>query len=132
MKFNAKTPPRAFEVGNTIRFNIYDCGDMHLEADEQITFRTESDAEYDVARKDWGFYATPSLNGRLPKFGLQAVLIRNFITGLYFIFLVEPDKQQSFEAYCVQENLEVVSWMNSSEALDELKNAMIKKQTDDN
>jgi hypothetical protein len=51
---------------------------------------TKSGAEYDVAAKDWGFYATPSLNGRLQQFGLRGVLIRNRGTGRYFVLLVEP------------------------------------------
>jgi hypothetical protein len=45
-----------------------------LEPDEQVTLTTRR-RQYDVAPKEWGFYAAPSLNGRLPQFKLQAVLI---------------------------------------------------------
>ncbi len=120
MKFDPKTPPRRFTVGNSVKFDMLDCGSMHLEPDEQITFKTPSGAEYDVAAKDWGFYATPSLNGRLEQFGLRGVLIRNRDTGRYFLLLVERGRESQFDAYCVQENLAVIAWLDSTDALDQL------------
>ena len=74
MKIDLKNPPRSYEVGRTVKLQMKDCGTIRLEPDEQLTFTTEAGAEYDLARKDWGFYATPSLNGRLQQFGLRAVL----------------------------------------------------------
>jgi hypothetical protein len=120
MKFSAKQPPRRFTVGNSVRFDMLDCGRLELDPDEQVTLVTPSGAEYDVARKDWGFYATPSLNGRLPQFGLRAVLIRNRGTGRYFILLVERGREAAFDAYCEQENLAVVVWMDDTASLDRL------------
>lgn len=116
MKFVPKDPPRRFTVGNAAKFEIADCGTMHLAPDEQVTFVTEDGAEYDVACKDWGFYATPSLNGRLESFGLRGVLIQNRGTGRYFVLLVERGREPSFEAYLREENLRVVHWLDSSEA----------------
>lgn len=127
MKIEPKIPPRAFLVGNAVKFEIRDCGTVELEPDEQITFRTESGAEYDVARKDWGFYATPSLNARLQQFGLRSVLIRNRTTNRYFVLMVERGREASFNAYCDQEGLSVVSWLDSTEALDELAARMEAK-----
>jgi len=118
MKFDELTPPRVFTVGNSVRFHMRDCGRVSLDPDEQVTFVTEGCCEYDVARKDWGFYATPSLNGRLPQFGLRAVLIRNIQTGRYFVLLVEQDKEDAFDAYQAQERLEVIAWMDTTERLD--------------
>jgi hypothetical protein len=120
MKFEAKNPPRQFEVGNAVRFPMSDCGSIALEHDEQVTFTTPAGGEFDVARKDWGFYATPSLNGRLPQFGLRAVLIRNTLTGRYFILLVEEGRDSSFGAYMKQESLEVIAWLDSAKNLDAL------------
>jgi len=116
MKFVAKTPPRSFTVGNSVKFDMLDYGEVSLQPNEQLTFKTASGAEYDVAAKDWGFYATPSLNGRLEQFGLRCVLIRNRDTGRYFILLVESGKEVLFDNYCKQENLAVVAWLDSSEA----------------
>ncbi|MCX7157461.1 MAG: hypothetical protein NTW45_13595 [Rhodocyclales bacterium] len=124
MRFEQKLPPRGFTVGNSVKFEMRDCGNIALEPDEQVTFVTATGAEYDIAAKDWGFYATPSLNGRLEQFGLRGVLIRNRDTGRYFVLLVERGREPLFDAYCTQENLAVVAWLDSTEALDRLSARM--------
>jgi hypothetical protein len=116
MRFDRKDPPRRFTVGNAGPIEMKDCGTLHLTADEQVTLVTESGGEYDVARKDWGFYATPSLNGRLEGFGLRAVLIQNRGTKRYFVLLVERGCEQSFRRYLEVENLRIVHWLDSGEA----------------
>ena len=121
MKFDRLDPPRRFTVGNAVTFEMLDCGSVALAPDEQVTFTTPSGGEYDVSRKDWGFYATPSLNGRLENFGLRGVLIRNTLTGRYFVLLVEKGREPLFDSYCAQESLEIVSWLDSTEALDKLR-----------
>jgi hypothetical protein len=126
MKFEEKRPPRVFQVGNVEKFPMRDCGTLRLEADEQVTLVTESGAEYDVARKDWGFYATPSLNGRLASFGLRAVLVRN-PSERYFVLLVEKDKQAQFDAYVKSERLALVCWMDSDDKLRAIENALAGK-----
>jgi hypothetical protein len=120
VKFEPKDPPRRFTVGTAARFEIEDCGTVRLEPNEQVTFTTESGAEYDLARKDWGFYATPSLNGRLERFGLRGVLIRNRDTGRYFVLLVERGHESAFDAYCTEENLAVIAWLDNTASLDAL------------
>jgi hypothetical protein len=116
MRLDPKNPPRVFTVGNAGPIDMRDCGTVALDADEQVTFVTARGAEYDVARKDWGFYATPSLNGRLLQFGLRGVLIQNRGTGRYFVLLVERGHEGSFEAYLAAENLRIVHWLDSEEA----------------
>jgi hypothetical protein len=121
MKFAQKSAtPRRFAVGNADKIEMRDCGMLALEPDEQVTLVTESGAEYDVARKEWGFYATPSLNGRLESFGLRGVLIRNTLTGRYFVLLVERGREDKFGAYMAREGLEIVVWLDSTTALDRL------------
>lgn len=116
MKFEPKQPPRAFEVGFDKKGIIRDCGTMRLAADEQITFVTDDGNEYDVARKDWGFYAGPSLNGRLAQFNLRAVLVKNRINR-FFVMLVERGKEAAFQLYVDQEPLLIIAWLDSTEAL---------------
>jgi hypothetical protein len=118
MIFNETNPPRVFKVGNRTTFDMKDCGSIRLDADEQITLLTANGAEFDVARKEWGFYATPSLNGRLQQFGLRAVIIRNMATNRYFVLLVEVGKEALFDRYCYQENLGVIAWLDSTDACD--------------
>ncbi len=96
---------------------------MHLQPNEQLTFVTEQGAEYDLARKDWGFYATPSLNSRLLNFGLRGVLVKNCL-GRYFLMLVERGKEALFDDYLKVEVLELICWMDTNEALERLEQAM--------
>lgn len=119
MKFTPIEPPRTYAVGFGETVMIADCGRVELAPDEQVTFLTESGAEYDVTRKDWGFYATPSLNGRLANFGLRGVLVRNRL-GRHFILLVEQGKEAAFERYLKVEALAVVTWLDSEAALQSL------------
>lgn len=123
MKLHAIEPPRRFEVGFGETIVMRDCGRLELEPDEQVTLTTESGAEYDVARKDWGFYATPSLNARLTGFGLRGVLVRNRL-GRYFVLLVERGREQSFERYVEIEDLRVVTWLDTDDALERLDRAL--------
>ena len=120
MRFDEKRPPRAFEVGFGETIEMLDCGNLELEPNEQVTLTTESGGEYDVSRKDWGFYATPSLNARLEGFGLRGVLVKNRL-GRYFVLLVERGKEELFDRYLEIESLDVVCWLDTSEALEELE-----------
>lgn len=112
MIFEPKTPSRKFLVGNNTTFFMEDCGSINLKPDQQVTFKTENGSEYDVARKNWGFYATPSLNGRLSEFNLDPVLVRNSKTNRYFILLVHIDRHIEFQHYLDEETLEVILWLN--------------------
>ena len=123
MKFQPASPPRVYQVGRSVIVHMKDCGRVLLEPDEQLTFQTEAGAEYDLARKDWGFYATPSLNGRLQDFGLRAVLVKNLI-GRYFVLLVERGKEPLFDEYVADEELQIVAWMDSGENLEFLERAL--------
>lgn len=124
MKFDEKKPPRTFRVGAQQQIDMRDYGNLRLEPNEQVTLTTESGGQFDVSRKDWGFYATPSLNGRLPSFGLRGVLIKNRATGRYFVFLVERAKDAEFEAYLRIENLAIVAWLDTDEALKKLETSV--------
>jgi len=123
VKFTPNNPPRTYEVGFGEKIAISDCGRVELAPNEQLTFLTESGAEYDLTRKDWGFYATPSLNGRLASFGLRGVLVRNRI-GRYFVLLVEQGKEVAFERYLAIEALAIVVWLDSDAALQSLATAL--------
>ena len=124
MKYESIDPPREFPVGAEGKVIIKDCGRIRLEHDEQVTFTTEAGGEYDLTRKDWGFYATPSLNGRLESFGLRGVLVKNRGTGRFYVFVIESGKEDLFSKYCEDENLTVISWLDSDAALGKLENRM--------
>lgn len=91
-----------------------DCGRIELDPDEQVTFVTAAGAEYDVARKSWGFYATPSTNGRLAGFGWRTALIRNAV-GRFFVVLVERGQDEAFRRYIEDEQQTIVVWLDNED-----------------
>ena len=92
-------------------------GTVYLAPNEQLTFITESKKKYDFTRKNWGFYATPSLNKRLISFDLHGVLVRN-VQGHYFVLLVETLKRSEFDKYAQEQNLELILWLDDGVGLD--------------
>jgi hypothetical protein len=111
MKIQVKEPPRTFSVGTNKSLTIKDMGRVHLEADEQLTFITESGANYDFVRKKWGFYATPSINGRLVDEGFKTALVQNR-AGRIYIMVVEDGMATEFDEYCKLEGQMVLQWLN--------------------
>ncbi len=110
MKLKIIDPPREFKAGSSII--LKDCAHIELQAEEQITFLTETGAEYDVARKNWGYYATPSINGRLSSNGFKTALTKNTVSGRYFVMLVEFVKQSLFLEYLEMESMTLVEWLD--------------------
>ena len=121
MKIMENNPPRKFECGFDVKRQISDCAKIELENDEQVTFTTADGGEYDVARKDFGFYATPSTNARLKRFGLRAVLAQNRLSQ-FFVLLVEKGKERLFENYMEEEKMSIVMWLDDPERLAALVN----------
>lgn len=113
MKVEALDPPRTFRAGSV---ELKDCGAIDLEPQEQVTFVTPGGGEYDVARATWGFYATPSVNGRLPRFGLRTALARND-EAKYFVLIVERGREEDFHRYCERERISVVAWLDDDQTL---------------
>lgn len=109
-------PPRSFTVGSQQDIVLTDCAYIHLQPNEQVTFKTESGAEHDVVRKSWGFYATASLNGRLPQFGLKAAFVKN-AANRYYLCLVEQGQEEEFQAYLTTDCQKFVCWLDSTPLL---------------
>jgi len=107
MKIKIRKKPRIFNVnvGNT-KIQLKDTAKIMLNKNEQVTFKYLN-SEYDVAKKDWGYYATPSINGRLKKFGFRTYLIKNKRDQLY-IFLVHKNKMRAFKKYCKHDNQKII------------------------
>lgn len=110
MKFNKKKPARTFTVGQGI--HIKDCGEVFLSDDEQITFKS-GNSEYDVCKKDWGYYATPSVNGRLKNFGFETYLVINKDSKMKYVLMVHSDKTNQFNDYLKTENLAILQRLDN-------------------
>ena len=124
MKFKLNKPAREFVVGHASKFKLKDCAHITLKPDEQVTFVTKSGSEYDLARKDWGYYATPSLNGRLSLFRLRAVLIKNRVSKKYHLTLVEKGKERKFKSYLKIQDYTIVCWMDNDRELGKIERKM--------
>ena len=112
MTFEPKDPARSFYVGKNSEIEIKDVGDVYLSPNEQLTFVTDpSGARYDFVRKDWGFYATPSINGRLKQEGFKTALVEN-LQGRIYLMVVELRHMALFDAYCRVEKQTVLRWLD--------------------
>ena len=116
MKVTEVRPPREFRVGRDGKITLKDCARVALDHDEQVTFVTPDGKEYDVTRKSWGFYATPSTNGRLREFGWRSALVRS-PNGRHNVMLVDGSRLQDFEAYVGREALKVICWLDDDSTL---------------
>lgn len=111
VRFDKKSPPRMFNVGVNGSITISDCGRFYLDPDEQITFVTSTNKEYDFAAKSWGFYASPSINRRLAGFGFKTALVSN-ARGAIYLMVVDEMKIEEFNNYCEKENQVVLEWLS--------------------
>ena len=109
MKIYPKNEPRKFTVKS---ITISHVADIDLDPDEMVTFRTPKGSEYDVAAKDWGFYATPSLNHRLTQFNLRPALVRSRDNGRRYVLIVEEGKEEEFNRYITQQKLEILGMLD--------------------
>lgn len=112
MKLRLNDPPRTFEIGRGEPIVISDVAHIELEPNEQVTFEGPGGIEYDVARKTWGFYATPSLNGRLLDHQLRAVLVRS-PAHKYYVFLVARGREAELQRYIDREQNAIVRWLDN-------------------
>lgn len=111
MLIERREPARRFRVGRDEQIEISDCGEIHLAPDEQVTFVTADGKRHDFAAKDWGFYATPSVNGRLASEGLRTALVRN-AQRRYYVMVVNRDRMDAFDAYLREEQQTLVEWLD--------------------
>lgn len=128
MKITRLNPPRKFLVGAPPQITLSDCGSIKLNPDEQITFLTDKKNQYDIVKKEWGFYATPSLNGRLPSFSIKPFLVKNLDSGRFFILLLEKGKDNIFEEYCKNENIAVIAELDDQNDLSKIEEAVKTKK----
>ena len=111
MKVKLKKIPREFKVGINGETTIKDFGKIEASENEMLSFVNQNGKEYDVAAKDWGFYATPSINGRLKNEGFKTGLVRNSFNK-YYVVLVDEEKLDSFYSYLKLDDQVLVEWLD--------------------
>ncbi|MCC6221279.1 MAG: hypothetical protein IT291_08585 [Deltaproteobacteria bacterium] len=111
MKVIEKQPPRKYRVGLKQQVEISDCGEIFLAENEQITFINPDERHYDFCAKEWGYYATPSVNGRLKDEGFKTALVRNS-QGRVYVMVVDSKRLNEFQQYLDTERNEVIQWLD--------------------
>jgi hypothetical protein len=112
MNFEPIDPPRTFQPRPNRTIVIRHCADVALDADEQVSFVIGGGRGYDVVRKNWGFYATPSVNRRLNMMGLRACVAEN-AQGARYVLLVETGHEDQFFTYLKAEEMELIMWLDA-------------------
>ena len=108
MKVNKKS--RSFLTGIRKKEKIIDVGKILLKKNEMVTFVTKNNSKHEVTKKEWGFYATQSINHRLKK-KFKTALVINSQKRIY-IMMVEKTKMKLFKKYCKLEKQEVLIWLD--------------------
>jgi hypothetical protein len=112
MNLSRRDPPREFKVG-AAGLTLFHCADVELEANEMVTFVSGQGQEYDVVRKTWGYYATPSIEGRLRTNGFRAALVQNARTIHRFVMLVDMVRVNEWLEYLAFEGLQLLFWLDA-------------------
>lgn len=114
MKIKYNKPPRQYKVGNTSNITINDMASIVLKQDEQVTF-SNGNKQFDVCKKNWGFYATPSTNNRLKSFGYSTCICKNK-QGHIYVLILDDDYEVEFQTYIKNEGLKVITWLDDDYA----------------
>lgn len=108
MKIEEVDPPRKYQVRSV---EISHCANIQLKSDELVTFTTCSGKQYDVMKKSWGFFATPSINDRLKNFGYKTALIKDS-NGKRFVCLIEEEMVEEFCNYVKHDRGTIEGWLS--------------------
>jgi hypothetical protein len=98
------------------KINLFNKAHISLKDNEFITFiekKKIKTKQYDVVKKNWGYYATPSINKRLKFYGYSTVIIKN-LYGKYFVCIVNEDKIRDFYQYLKNDRQKIVLWLKKS------------------
>tara|TARA_B110000027_G_C15933800_1_gene218129 strand:+ start:177 stop:515 length:339 start_codon:yes stop_codon:yes gene_type:complete len=102
---------RIFQPNKKKRLFLNHVANINLKNNELVTF-VDNNHEYDVVKKAWGYYATPSINKRLVNNNFLTFLVKNRVTSDLFIFLVQKNKVKLFKDYIKKENIKIVLKLN--------------------
>ena len=105
MKFTENVPPREFRGGKVWPIPMRDVGRIELSPSELITFTGPDQAEFDISRTTFGYYATPSVNQRLKSFGWRTAVARN-PQGHLYVLLVHETLEHEYLDYLEQQEME--------------------------
>lgn len=111
MKVYKRKKPRTFLVSEKNRIFLKDVGKVSLNDNENLTISSTDKKNYEICRKNWGYYATPSINVRLKKNGFRTVLVKQ--NKKLFILIVDNKKIKMFKRYIKLENYKIVKRLDN-------------------
>ncbi len=97
---------RRFLVGVKKQIKITEKAKIFLKNNEQICFLHHKD-EYDFVKKNWGFYASPSINSRLKINNFRSFIVMNKKKHIY-LMIVSKSKMKYFKDYLKIEKNKIV------------------------
>ena len=110
MKVLKRKNPRKFLVSKKNNIFLKDVGKVYLNDNENLTIISKNNKNYDICKKNWGYYATPSINKRLKNEGFKTALVKT--NKKYFVLIVDESKMKLFKTYCKIEDYKIVKWLN--------------------
>lgn len=102
---------RFFYPNKFLKIKLKHVANIYLKSDEMITFLDFKKNEYDVVKKSWGYYATPSIDKRLKKNFYETYLVKNAATNNKFIFIVNIKKKKDFKIYIKKNNIKIIKFL---------------------
>lgn len=78
---------------------------------ENLTISSKDKKNYEICRKNWGYYATPSINFRLKKNGFRTLLVKQ--NKKLFVMIVDNSKRKLFEQYIKLENYKIIKRLDN-------------------
>lgn len=84
---------------------------ISLNPDEQATFVIEN-SKFDVTKKDWGFYVSPSIQKRCINNRLKAAII--FQGKNYYVVFVKKNKEKIFFSFVKKNKYNFLDWIYKS------------------
>ena len=106
-----KKQRRKFKTGtNKNIVNITHVADIKLNNDELINFKFGK-SNYDFVKKNWGFYATASIDKRLKNEGFKTAIVKNIFLNKH-IMVVHKSKIGKFKKYCKDHKQIIVKWLS--------------------
>ena len=96
---------RSWTVGSDRDIIITEKLKIQLNDDEQVSFiGNKNNTNYEICKKNWGYYISPSLNKRLKNYGFRVYITKNK-KGQNYLMAVKFKMVKEFKLYCKKEKL---------------------------
>ena len=96
---------RSWTVGNKKDIVITEKLKIKLNDNEQVSFvGKKSKTNYEICKKNWGYYISPSIDKRLKDYGHVVYITKNK-DGQVYLMAVDLKKINKFILYCKKEKL---------------------------